>query len=238
MASENPLQPISENRQTVQDLVLERMRQAIIAGHLKPGERMTVQELASELGVSTMPVRHALSVLEVEGYIIHSPHRGFEIAPATADEAETIYLIRVRLEPLAAELVAAHHSPENIKTLRYWIDQIDDAIEKNDFDAFQRLDSALHDALYEACTRPQLIKLIQDVRRSAQRYRHLYNLGHQSRDEMRQTQSEHRRLLKAIENGDPHLSGQMIAAGLHRWIRGLLDVLAPDQNYTEHLPPE
>ena len=238
MANKNVLSPIDENRQTMQDIVLDRVRQAIISGHLKPGERLTVQELASELAVSTMPVRHALSVLEVEGYIIHAPHRAFEIAPATADEAETIYLIRVRLEPLAAELVAVHHSADVLKQLRSLTDQIDDAIEVNDFDLFLRLDSALHDALYEACKRPQLIKLIQDVRRSAQRYRHLYNLGHQSKDEMLYTQGEHRRLLKAIENGDPHLSGQMIASGLHRWIRGLLEVLAPEQTREDQYPLE
>jgi DNA-binding GntR family transcriptional regulator len=55
---------------------------------------------------------------------------------------------------------------------------------------------------------------------------------------MRQTQSEHRQLIQAIAGNDPHLAGQMIAAGLHRWIRGLLEVLTPDQNLQDHLQIE
>jgi DNA-binding GntR family transcriptional regulator len=238
MTGEDALKPINENRQTVQDLVLDSIRKAIIAGQLRPGRRLTVQELASELGVSTMPVRHALSVLEVEGYITHTPHRAFEVASTSAEEAETIYLIRVRLEPLAAELVAARHAEEDVKHLRSLCDEIEEAIEKNDFDLFLKRDGALHDALYEGCRRAQLAKLIEDVRHSAQRYRHLYNLGHQSQAEMRQTQSEHRQLIQAIAGNDPHLAGQMIAAGLHRWIRGLLEVLTPDQNLQDHLQIE
>jgi DNA-binding GntR family transcriptional regulator len=222
------LRPVTQEHQTIQELVVERLREAIVSGQLRPGDKLKARDLAAELEVSTMPVRQALSTLEAEGYISHTPHRSYTVIPATAPEAHTIFLIRVRLEPLASELVAAERTEGDLATLRHLVSRVGDAVERDDFEGFRQADWVLHDALNEACRRPRLIKLIQDVRQSALRYRHLYDVGHQSPEEMRQTQSEHLAMMEAIAAHEKHTAGEMIAAGLHRWIKGLLEELAAE----------
>lgn len=219
------LLPITSDVQSTQSIVLRQLREAMISGRIKAGDKLTVRDLAQQLGVSTMPVRQALSTLEAEGYIQHNHHRAFEVPPLSLEEVETIYLTRVRLEPLAAELVAQQHSDSDLALLQTLVTRVDDAISAHDFDKFLKADWALHDGLYNLTRRPRLLKLIQEIRRGAMRYRDLYNIGHQAVEEMAQTQSEHRAMLNAITNQDADTAGKMIAAGLHRWVAGLREAV-------------
>ena len=219
------LHSVGENLPSAQSLVTNSLRQAIIAGHLKPGTNLKVRTLAAQLGVSTMPVRQALSVLQSEGYISHEHHRAFRVIPATLKEAETLYLLRVRLEPLAAELVAAHHTDADLRLLCDLAARMDAPVEQDDFERYALRDWAFHDAVYAVSRRPRLIEFIQQARRAALRYRRLYDAKHRSRAEMRQTQSEHLALVEAVARHDAATAGQMIAAGLNRWISGLREEL-------------
>ena len=215
------LRSVTPDLQSVEEVVLERLREAIVSGQLAPGEKLRIRNLSEVLGVSTMPVRRALATLELEGFVSHEAHRSYEVIPATMEEAHTIYLIRVRLESLAAELVAAERTEQDLTLLQELLMPGDLAAEQGNFEAFRRADSALHEALNQACRRPRLIQLVEEMRRSARRYQYLYDVTHRSPEEMRQTQSEHRRLVQALAERDGQSAAEMVAAGMHRCFGGL-----------------
>src|SRR5690242_14560150 len=105
-------------RKTVHAQVVEEVRQLILAGELKPGDRLRIDELARRLGVSAMPVREALHQLTAEGTITLDPYRGFSVSALTADEAADLYATRAQLEGFAARQAVPHLASQALTQLR------------------------------------------------------------------------------------------------------------------------
>lgn len=97
---------ISEAPQTLREIVLERMRGAIIAGRFRSGERLVERTLCEQLGVSRSVVREVIRYLEAEGLVESQPHRGPVVASLNWDQARQIYGIRLLLEQSAAAACA------------------------------------------------------------------------------------------------------------------------------------
>src|SRR5690554_2223927 len=91
------------DRSTLQNRVLETIRDSIFRGIFRPNERLVQEELANQLGVSRMPVREALHQFEKAGLVITVPHRGSFLSAITIDYIVEIYTLRLKLEGLAAE---------------------------------------------------------------------------------------------------------------------------------------
>src|SRR5262245_5016510 len=97
--------------------VLDSLREAIIAGRLAPGRRLTERELIEMLGVSRTVVREALRQLESEGLIANIPNKGPVVRELTPDEARDLYAIRSSLEGLAARLFVENADDAKVKEL-------------------------------------------------------------------------------------------------------------------------
>src|SRR5690606_40070113 len=99
-----PLMPIKlDNYKPLRELVFEAIREAIINGTHKPGERLMEIQLAEELGVSRTPVREAIRKLELEGFVVMVPRQGAYVADITLKDVADVFEIRAALEALAAE---------------------------------------------------------------------------------------------------------------------------------------
>src|SRR5262245_24057043 len=96
----------SNGYRTKQEIVVTRLRDAILEERLVPGQWLRLRDLAQMLGTSTMPIREALQVLASEGLVTQLPHRGAQVAPLNAEEVEELYMARLGLEGLAARLGA------------------------------------------------------------------------------------------------------------------------------------
>ncbi len=103
---------------TLRDQVQERMREAIIEGHFKPGERLVERPLCDQLGVSRTVIRETIRYLEAEGLVQILPNRGPIVAYLYWKEAKQIYEIRRMLEMAAAQACAENISVELAKSLR------------------------------------------------------------------------------------------------------------------------
>ena len=82
---------------TMQEAVLRELRRQINDGELRPGTVIRVDAVAGAMGVSRIPVREALMILEGEGLVTHRPHVGFAVPSLTAEELEEIYYLRALL---------------------------------------------------------------------------------------------------------------------------------------------
>ena len=87
----------------LRDVVFQTLRQAILHGELKPGERLMEIHLAERLGVSRTPIREAIRKLELEGLVVMIPRRGAVVASITEKDLKDVLEVRRTLEILAGE---------------------------------------------------------------------------------------------------------------------------------------
>ena len=97
---------------------LERLRQEIADGVIRPGESLRQADIAKRFGISPTPVREALRLLEAEGSISYAPHRGATVAELTDERVHDLYLLRASTEGLATRLAAQRRSDEQQREIQ------------------------------------------------------------------------------------------------------------------------
>src|SRR5919112_4397345 len=95
-------------RSTLNDRVYETLKRRLVRRELGPGEKLSLHELAAELGVSRSPVHHALTRLVAEGLLTVKSRRGYYVTALTANALEEGYEVRLALELQAAERAVGH----------------------------------------------------------------------------------------------------------------------------------
>jgi len=98
--------------------VARHLRAALMAGAYEPGSRLAITDIATQLGVSTMPVREALVALANEGLVDVLPHRGFRAAPLTRQDIEDVYMVHSMIAGSLAQRAAGAMSAAQITELR------------------------------------------------------------------------------------------------------------------------
>ena len=91
-----------DGHKPIREKVFLSLREAILKGYLKSGERLVEKELAEKMGVSRTPIREALRKLDLEGLVLYTPRKGVIVAGVSAKDALEIYPVRAVLEGLAA----------------------------------------------------------------------------------------------------------------------------------------
>lgn len=114
----------SINRTKLGEEVARYLRDALIAGVYRPGQRIGIEDLADQLGVSTMPVREALVKMASEGLLTALPHRGFRVASVIRTDFEDIFILHAVTSGLLAERVAKAADVALIRDLEELQDQI------------------------------------------------------------------------------------------------------------------
>ena len=105
-------QPIIDDFLPLRDVVFRTLRQAILTGEMKPGERLLEIHLANKLGVSRTPIREAIRMLELEGLVIMVPRRGAQVAQITEKSMSDVLEVRCALDELAVELACERITDE------------------------------------------------------------------------------------------------------------------------------
>lgn len=182
--------------QTRDGYVADRLREAILRGQLKPGQKLDQNELAELLNVSRSPVREALRTLAAEGLVEVYPHRGAVVAELSPEEFEEISIIRVVLEGMAARLAAPHIDDERIALLKDILAELDNT---TDLDRWVELNRRFHNTIYQAVHRPRLLSFIENLRITMTPYIRQYIA---SEEHLNAARIGHRRILEACINRD------------------------------------
>lgn len=184
----------------LRDVVFNTLRQAILRGELKPGERLMEIQLANKLGVSRTPIREAIRKLELEGLVLMIPRKGAEVAQITEKSLHDVLEVRRALEELAVQLACDRMTEEGLQELRQAAKQFETLLEtETDITAVAQADVAFHDLIYLATENQKLISLLNNFREQMYRYRVEYL---KLKDRHAQILSEHDGIVTAIENGD------------------------------------
>lgn len=124
---------------TLRELALEKMREAILNFHFKPGERLVERKLVDELGVSRTVIREVLRHLDSEGLVQVTPNHGPSVAVIDADLAKQIYELRAVLESMAVRELAKKPDPKAVKTLKSTLRGIEKAFKGGDYREVMKL---------------------------------------------------------------------------------------------------
>jgi DNA-binding GntR family transcriptional regulator len=148
------------------DRIADQLREAIIRGVLKPGDQLKEAEIASQLGVSTIPVREAFGQLEREGLIIHQPRRGKFVRALTERDLHDLNRLRATLERAAYEMIyeSGGLSAKALDALACSVQEQRRASDAGELARVARLDVAFHDRIYQEAGSDLLVELWQVLR--------------------------------------------------------------------------
>ena len=155
----------------LRDVVFQTLREAILKGELKPGERLMELQLASRLGVSRTPIREAIRMLELEGLAVTMPRKGAEVARMTEKDMEDVLQIRKALDELAVGLACDNMTEESLEQLRAALKNFEESTRSRDVKKIAQADVEFHDTIYQAADNPKLVNMLNNLREQMYRYR-------------------------------------------------------------------
>lgn len=202
----------------LRERVLDELRQRIIDGVYPPGTRLVENELASQLGVSRVPVREAMRVLESEGFVETIPRRGAVVVELSARAVEELFDVREALEVLASQQGAERATRTDLRRVERTLTRARKALDTEDLVALGGANEAFHDEILKLSHN----NLLQGVLKPLQG--RLHWLLRQTGDP-HDLVEEHTLLFEAIASGDPVLAAERARehAQLNREIvRGLM----------------
>jgi DNA-binding GntR family transcriptional regulator len=209
----------------LRELVFESLREAIISGQMKPGERMMEIQLAEEMGVSRTPVREAIRKLELEGLVVMIPRKGAYVAGLSLKDVADVFEIRRALEGLASELAADRITETELENLERYLVKIAEEIEAGDLNKVVDTDTDFHTLLYQASRNQRLSQIISNLREQIQRFR-ATSLAIPGR--MREALEEHRQIVEAISSRDGETARRLAQEHIENAENSLMSVIHKD----------
>lgn len=155
----------------LRDVVFNTLRQAILTGELKPGERLMEIHLADRLGVSRTPIREAIRKLELEGLVTMIPRKGAQVAKITEKNLKDVLEVRRALDMLAVRLACRRMSDEEKKELKKACDEFAKVIKNSNTKDITEADVRFHDIILKSSGNDRLIQLVNNLAEQMYRYR-------------------------------------------------------------------
>lgn len=184
---------------TASSTAAEMIRQAIVDGRLAPGQRLTEERLARELGISRTPVREALKVLQSEGLVDAAPNRSATVRAYEPGDLEDIYQLRALLEGYAARRAAGRLSEEKLLALRASCERFEAMSFADDLREVVRENFVFHNTILEAAGSTRLSGMVRQVVELPLVYK---SYVWYSPEQARISQHYHRQITRALERRD------------------------------------
>ncbi|MBO1335388.1 GntR family transcriptional regulator [Streptomyces sp. VRA16 Mangrove soil] len=217
---------VTEPLGAVRERVLGALRDDIVGGRLRPGDRLVERELAERFGVSRVPVREAVRALVAEGFVtFETPRRALVRTLTRADVAE-LFELREALEVYAAGLAAERATREDLARLGELLDLAAEATGADDAETLTDVNSRFHDRLLALAGNGLLVTVMQPV---AGRLRWLTRRN----EEWPQQLAEHRELYAAVAAGDPERARAVALAHVRTNYRSTVRHLFGDADQPE-----
>jgi DNA-binding GntR family transcriptional regulator len=197
----------------LRERVVEQVRSEIVSGRIAPGTIYSVPGLATELGMSTTPVREALLELSRAGFLSPMRNRGFRVEQTSLQDLENIFDLRVLLERYALVEVAKRR-PADTAALVILADAVADAVKKNDVPGYIETDRRFHEALVSLAGNALLTGMIMGLRSNMR----LYGIDSpEGRKRQRASVGEHYQMIELASAGDTDGIAALITKHILEW---------------------
>ena len=189
----------------LREVVFNTLRQAILKGELKPGERLMEIALAEKLGVSRTPIREAMRKLELEGLVVMIPRRGAQVANITEKDLNDVLEVRITLENMAIEKACANMT---------------------DLVKMAEADVNFHEAIYRAADNKRLMQVLNNLREQIYRYRVEYLKEDEARNRLVE---EHEEITQAIRERDVKKAQELSFEHLENQRMGIIQAIRAEE---------
>jgi DNA-binding GntR family transcriptional regulator len=187
------------------DLAATKIRELLLAGTIKPGERVREEWLTSRLGISRPPLREAIQVLVQQGLLERLPRRGVRVVSLTDTDVSDIYSLRSVLDQFALRLGVPVKDPGMLEPMRDAIANMRSSIESGDHSRYVEANRQFHVALIALGGNGRLTHTYQTLMNQMQLLMSV-NLSRESAEDREIGVHRHEELLSAIESGDLDLA--------------------------------
>lgn len=185
---------------SIRQRALVALRTAIIEGHLKPGQRLTEEQICAQMSVSRGPVREAMRELELEGLIVSTPYKGAEVLDISDREVTQLLMpVRLILEEYGFRWAAQNATDGDIETLTAIVDRMARAAKQSDIDGVVAADSDFHEAILKISGQVHCLQIWRTLSPRVRAY--FARLRHKSPD-LEAEVEDHRRLLEDFKSRD------------------------------------
>lgn len=203
------------------DKVYETLKRAILGGHFRPGDRMTIRSLAAQLETSDTPVREALKRLVAERAIVATGNRKFEIPVLSQERVDQILELRLLLEPMAVEQAARSITESELARLRAEYKAMDEAVKRLDPELLLATNTRFHFLIYKASRNDVLLPMLESLWLQDAPTLSVYvpalldRLSPHHREQLyRVAQEQHKQVLAALERRDGLAARKQLQADL------------------------
>lgn len=200
--------PRPVQRLTVVAATQDALREKILGGEVREGERLLQDALAEEYGVSRIPVREALRQLEAEGLVTFYPHRGAVVSSFSLEEISELFELRALLEPDVLRRAVPRLRPEDFRRAQQILDEYDVALRRREPAKYGPLNREFHFTLYAPARRLQSMEVLDNLYQRLDLYvRMQLTLTHGEG----RAEREHRRILQLCESQDREAACDLMA---------------------------
>lgn len=206
----------------LRDVVFKTLRQAILRGELKPGERLMEIRLANKLGVSRTPIREAIRKLELEGLVVMVPRKGAEVADITEKSLRDVLEVRKALEELSVKLACDRITEEQIEELEQAAQEFKKILKSSDITEIAEADVHFHDVIYRAAENQRLMQLLSNLSEQMYRYRIEYL---KNPDVHEKLLSEHEEIIRNIKNHEKESAVRITCEHIDNQVRAISDLI-------------
>jgi DNA-binding GntR family transcriptional regulator len=193
--------------QTLNDRAYAALKKGLMSGQFRPGEVLTIRKLADVYGISATPVREALQRLVAERSLEPQRNRSICVPILTLEKFVELHRVRCLLEGLAGELAMPNFKPTDITRLARIIEEIDHDIADRNAAGYLRRNEKFHFQIYDRARSPLTLRIIQDLWTQVGPF---FNRLFEDSGYLGEANEGHRKILAAIESGDPAAVRQSI----------------------------
>lgn len=217
----------------LRDVVFKTLRQEILTGKLKPGERLMEIQLANKLGVSRTPIREAIRKLELDGLVIMIPRRGAEVAQITLKDLKDVMEVRCALDVLAIELACERMGRDERSKLYQACENFREAVKTKDTRKLAEADVAFHDAIVLSTGNTRLIQLVSNLSEQMYRYRFEYLKDATSHEMLQQ---EHMEMYQSILKKDKAAAASVVRKHINNQEEAIIKQLQLEKSENQNTP--
>ena len=192
----------------LREVVFNNLRDAILKGQLKPGDRLLENHLAEKLGVSRTPVREALRMLEQENLVELVPRRGAQVLDISAEDIKNVLEIRSALEVVSIRHACQKMDDESLQELKIYNREFEAAFEEKDYEKVAKADEKFHDVIFKEAGNNKLVAIIINIQAQVYRYRLAYLKVYDTKTAVL---NHHRNIIEAIEKRDEEAGARVMA---------------------------
>ncbi|MDX9862658.1 MAG: GntR family transcriptional regulator [Rhodospirillales bacterium] len=210
----------SPRHRTAVEFAVDEIKRRIVEQELRPGARIDQNIIAETLGLSRIPVRQALANLAARGFVVVQAHRSAVVAPLSGAELRDVYALRCRMEPWAMDEACRRFGEKEFVALDGLMDLMERAAQNHDLARYMELNREFHFALFAGTENPHLLRILQGLFDTSERYQWVYVNAVGS---MKVSIQDHREILARMRAGD---HDGAIALSVHHsqktaeWLRG------------------